>query len=1246
MLSVGSINAGQGGAAAAYYEGLAKEDYYTAGGEPPGQWVGQHAERLGLDGKTVQPGQLSRALEGYHPTIGEALAKNAGDKHKPGHDFTFSAPKSVSAVWITASDQQRQAISAAQQRAVESALKYAEQNAFHTRTGHAGEHHVKHDAGIAAATFEHSTSRNGDPQLHTHAIVLNLTPDGKRMDFDSRWKMSIGAAYRTELATELQKMGYAIEKDGTSFRIAGVPQELEKDLSTRRAEIVASLAEKGLAGNAKAAAVAALDTRNDKGEVSREKLVEQSRAIAAAHGFTPEAAEALRINSHDQPQPFDHAAFASAVTAQASTVSEQQLQAQFFQHAQITGMTIQEVQAKLTEIKQNDLVELVDRSTGETRWTTTEMLAIERGIADTAQRWKGEHTHPVRPESLQAAMSGKGLSLDQQRALEHIIKDERIAVVQGVAGAGKSYMLDTARDAWQRDGYHVVGCALSGKAAEGLQESAKIESDTIHSTLIKLEKGAEGKPDGLVLTSKSIVVMDEAGMTGSRLMHDLQRHVDASGAKLVLVGDTRQLQPVDAGGSMRAIQDRVGAAEMSEIRRQNTERGRDIVNDFAQGRAALAIQKLDADGHIKTSENAEQARAGMAAAVIQDMQDGKTAIALAGTRAEVHHLNQEARAAAQAASMVKGPDHAFEAERGNRQFAEGDRIIFLKNDRELGVKNGTTGTVEKAANGQLTVKLDNGKTAEFNQERYKDVDHGYAMTVHKSQGVTVDRAHYLPGRMSDAELNYVAGSRHRDTITIHTTKEGLQEFKDTAERSHAKNTSVDYLTRAQAEAHQQAYKPEIIAVEKQLESLKAFDQTKENYTNKADLAEARENAERRLDALKEGAAGRLPDRDTLQREVDAARQEAANATNYHENVKNSPSRDIYPEGYDKHVQTAGREREEANDRLAVAEARLAASVDVPPVPEPPSPPRFEPPSHDAQRDAELARDALATSGKMPEGKKLQADIENGRASWAQDSQGERYLRYQDGRTYNPDLHANKRETELRQAATLGLTTKKASIVDKHLIDTKVLGHRIQAIKTGTKVLISREGLAGKYAGAQKDAMRERHQREGKGGMPTRANDAIKNSVLTRMEGYRPATLQESIRARIGVTIENRATRNEARERLEGKIKDAEQRINAPAHANESREDLRKDVERAREQYQHLRDHPEPRLFENHSRSLNEARERLDKLEERYSSSLLSDMAEQQKHGRQQQQHHQPAPPPPAPEKSAPDNSKGGREFEM
>lgn len=812
MLSSKSI--GSGGNAASYYEGLASEDYYTKGGEPPGKWVGEYAREIGLAGE-VQKGELAAGFVGFHPRTGEQIANNAGDDHKAGYDLTFSAPKSVSATWATADRETQQAISVAQQRAVEKALDYASKHAFHQREGHAGAIKIEHTSGVAAATFEHGTSRAGDPQLHTHALVLNIAENGKRIDFDTRWKHAAGAAYRAELAHEMQALGYKVERDGSSFKIDGVPADLEKQFSTRREQIEAAMREHGTAGG-KAAQAAALATRESKGEVNRAELFERVRDVAREHGFDPAAIRAVTV----EPEKFDSVSFLDAATAQASTLTRPQLEKELFQAAQ-GSMTIEQAQAKLEDLKRSgELVELRDNQGGPNRWTTREMLAIEQRIANTAERMTLEKSHPVSQASLDAAIARKSLSDDQKQALSHITGPERVAVVQGVAGAGKSYMLDAARDAWQRDGYTVIGAALAGKAAEGLQESSGIESGTIHSLVARLDGGH------VSLDSRTVVVLDEAGMIGSRLFDRLQQHADAAGAKLVLVGDTQQLQPIDAGGAMRAVQDRAGAVVMDDIRRQLASRENQqivsdfkngkldpsvsqkqiddafkvcanaaeqiqIVREFKDGRADAAIDRLEKLDQVKTYETAADARGGMASAIVKDMQDGKTSIGLAGTRAEVHQINQQARSQAQQAGLVSQENHKFQAERGAREFSDGDRVIFLKNDNELGVKNGTTGTVERAAEGNLEVKLDNGKSVQVDSEKYRDIDHGYAMTVHKSQGVTVDRAHMVPGKMTDQHSAYVGASRHRETVQLHGTAEQVKEMRQTAAKDHTKDTSAD-----------------------------------------------------------------------------------------------------------------------------------------------------------------------------------------------------------------------------------------------------------------------------------------------------------------------------------------------------------------------------------------------------------------------------------------------------------------------
>ncbi|NTA40575.1 Ti-type conjugative transfer relaxase TraA, partial [Agrobacterium salinitolerans] len=371
-----------------------------------------------------------------------------------------------------------------------------------------------------------------------------------------------------------------------------------------------------------------------------------------------------------------------------------------------------------------------------------------------------------------------GLSDEQRHAIKHVTGPEGIAAVVGFAGAGKSTMLAAARAAWEAQGYQVHGAALAGKAAEGLEESSGIQSRTLASWSYSWDHGRD------LIGGRDVFVIDEAGMVGSRQLARFIGEAEERGAKIVLVGDHEQLQAIGAGAPFRAIAEQIGHVELSGIRRQRHDWQREASVAFATHKTAEGLAAYRDHGGIHFAESRDEAMARIVRDYVADSEDRPdgSRVAMAHRRADVRALNAAIRSELQnrqrlgspqelsaGADRGDGEELTFQTDNGKRAFAPGDRIIFLENNRDLAVKNGMLGTVEHVAKDRIIARLDGrgGDSVSIATDSYQAIDHGYATTIHKNQGATVDRAFVLASSTMDRHLAYVAMTRHRDSVQLY-----------------------------------------------------------------------------------------------------------------------------------------------------------------------------------------------------------------------------------------------------------------------------------------------------------------------------------------------------------------------------------------------------------------------------------------------------------------------------------------------
>ncbi|WP_234178872.1 Ti-type conjugative transfer relaxase TraA [Sphingopyxis sp. NFH-91] len=489
-----------------------------------------------------------------------------------------------------------------------------------------------------------------------------------------------------------------------------------------------------------------------------------------------------------------------AITHRQATFTTRDLA--MFAHRNSDGK--EQFDAVMTAVKSSpELVALGRDGSGDDRFTSKSMIETEQRLERATTTLDARRNHGVaehRRERALARASARGLDLsaEQRGALEHVTSARGVSNVIGYAGTGKSAMLGVAREAWEAAGYRVQGAALSGIAAEGLEQGSGIGSRTLASLEHQWANDRER------LTDKHVLVIDEAGMVGTRQLERVVSEAERQGAKVVLVGDPQQLQAIEAGAAFRAAAERHGAVEIMDIRRQQEDWQREATRELATGKTGEAIGRYADAGFVHAADTREAARAELVDAWDRDRQThpGASRIILTHTNDEREELNQAVRERLKAGGGL-GNEVAITVERGERTFAAGDRIMFLKNERELGVKNGSLGSIESVGPARIAVALDDGRRVAFGLKDYAHVDHGYAATIHKAQGMTVDLVQVLATPGIDSHSTYVALSRHRLAVDLYYGRDDFanqSKLVRAASRERGKDMASDYRVPERAKA--------------------------------------------------------------------------------------------------------------------------------------------------------------------------------------------------------------------------------------------------------------------------------------------------------------------------------------------------------------------------------------------------------------------------------------------------------------
>jgi conjugative relaxase-like TrwC/TraI family protein len=774
------------------------EQYLSGHGESPGRWYGAGATILGLQGEASVAG-FQAMFEGRHPTTGELLGRPHGRNAVPAFDVVLRPAKSVSVLYGLGDPAIGRAVLAAHHAGLAEAVGYLDEH-LGARRGHAGHERVS-GQGLLAVGFDHRTSREGDPLLHTHLVVANRVqgPDGRWTALDGRdlyhHRLAADAIYRATYQRELVRtlgVEWTVADAHGNRELAGMPEDLVRGFSKRTDQIDAELDRLTAEGRERTPRLVKWTvqaTRKPKQHERPDTLYDRWRQEAAERGHdadtliqtvtgrTADRDQDRTVSEEVAGRLFDRLAGPDGLTKHASTFTGPDVLVAL--GAGLAGTT----RAEFEELADRFLTEravsvVADRALEERRWCTPDLLAIEQRLVTAAADHAGEQTAVVSHQAVHEALAAYPTAgTDQQAMVRDLCQGgQGVALVVGRAGTGKTFALGIARHAWQLDGYRLLAAAPTGIATMSLQGEGFEDVATCDRLLGDLDRGREH------LDARTVLVVDEAGMVGSRKLTRLLEHAYRTRAKVVLVGDDRQLAPIDAGGGFRALRLRLGASELTENRRQHQAWEREALDLVRGGLVEEAVAAYQAHDRVVAADSKPAATLALlqdwwTAYQEADHDPAQEVVVLAARRAEVDRLNTLCQELLAARGRLGGKRLQVE----DRQLAVGDRVVCGHNAiAELGVANGSRGTVTALDPHArtLTLHLDsaNGRTVTLPRsyldgrgrgERNRRVDLAYATTGHRAQGLTRGRALVRLTGTEDVNWLYVQLSRARQDTRLY-----------------------------------------------------------------------------------------------------------------------------------------------------------------------------------------------------------------------------------------------------------------------------------------------------------------------------------------------------------------------------------------------------------------------------------------------------------------------------------------------